>query len=192
MCVDYLFGIDWFVEVVVVFGWCDDIVVVNVQGDELLIDFVFVCDVVLYFVVYLVCVIVIVVYLIYDVVDVFNLNVVKVVFDVQSVVLYFLCVLILWSCDVYQLYWFDVVVMLVLVFLVYWYIGFYVYCVCFLCIYLLFVQVLIEQVEQFEQLCVLWYGECIVVLIIEFVFEVGIDMLVDFVCVQVFFQLGLK
>lgn len=30
MCVDYLFGIDWFVEVVVVFGWCDDIVVVNV------------------------------------------------------------------------------------------------------------------------------------------------------------------
>lgn len=98
ICVDYQFGIEWLVEVVEKCVFSDDIIIVNIQGDELMIFLVIVCQVVENLVVSSSGMVILVV-LIYDVEEVFNLNVVKVVMDVKGYVFYFFCVIIFWDCD---------------------------------------------------------------------------------------------
>lgn len=152
ICVDYFFGIDCIVEVVVVLGLVEDEVVVNVQGDEFLIDLGLIVVIVVYIKdgVFMVMV----VYVIGIVEDVFNFNVVKVVLNKDGCVMYFLCVIIFWYCDVFvklcELL-FDVSGLdYVNEYVLLCYIGLYVYSNCFLQLYLMLVLVLLECIEVLE------------------------------------------
>lgn len=86
--------------------------------------------------------IVMVVYLIIEVGDFFNLNVVKVVCCVDGDVVYFLWVLIFYVCDYFVCE--NGGEMLFVSFLVYCYVGLYVYWVSFLKVYVGLSVVLIE------------------------------------------------
>lgn len=128
MCVDYQFGIEWLVEVVEKCGFSDDIVIVNVQGDELMILVVIICQVVENLVQCQVGMVMLVV-LIYSVEEVFNLNVVKVVLDVEGYVFYFFWVMIFWDCDCF------VKSLEMVGDICFCYLGIYGYCVGFICCY---------------------------------------------------------
>lgn len=178
MCVDYQLGIECLVEVVEKCVFSDDMVIVNVQGDELMIFVIIICQVVDNFVQCQVGMVILVV-LIYNVEEVFNLNVVKVVFDVEGYVLYFLCVIILWDCDCFVKD-FEIVGDNFLC-----YFGIYGYCVGFICCYVIWQLSLLEYIEMLEQFCVLWYGEKIYVVVVYEVSGIGVDIFEDFECVCV-------
>ncbi|TDA48764.1 3-deoxy-manno-octulosonate cytidylyltransferase, partial [Burkholderia pyrrocinia] len=82
---DHPSGTDRLAEVAATFGWSDDTVVVNVQGDEPLIDPVLVRDVASHLAAHPACAIATAAHPIHDAADVFNPNVVKVALDAQSV-----------------------------------------------------------------------------------------------------------
>lgn len=97
-------------------------------------------------VVYLEVVIVILVELIYEVFVLFNLNVVKVVIDIDGLVLIFSCVFLFWVCDVFVC---DCDSLLEGVFYC-CYIGIYVYCVGFFVDFVVWGLCWLENVESFE------------------------------------------
>ena len=124
---DHPSGTDRLAEVAATFGWSDDTVVVNVQGDEPLIDPVLVRDVASHLAAHPACAIATAAHPIHDAADVFNPNVVKVALDAQSVALYFSRAPIPWSRDAYQPHWPDVAAMPAPAFPVYRHIGLYAY-----------------------------------------------------------------
>ncbi len=164
---DHPSGTDRLAEVAAHYGWSDDTIVVNVQGDEPLIDPALVRGVASHLAASAGCAIATAAHPIAEPADVFNPNVVKVVLDARGVALYFSRAPIPWARDAYQPHWPDIASMPAppASATVYRHIGLYAYRAKFLRTYPSLTLSPIEQAEALEQLRAMWHGERIAVLV---------------------------
>jgi 3-deoxy-manno-octulosonate cytidylyltransferase (CMP-KDO synthetase) len=164
---DHPSGTDRLAEVAALYGWSDDTIVVNVQGDEPLIDPALVSGVAAHLDASAGCAIATAAHPIADPAEVFNPNVVKVVLDARGVALYFSRAPIPWARDAYQPHWPNVAAMPAppAPATVYRHIGLYAYRARFLRTYPSLSLSPIEQAEALEQLRAMWHGERIAVLV---------------------------
>jgi len=178
---DHPSGTDRLAEVAVHFGWPDDAVIVNVQGDEPLIEPAVIQDVATHLVSMPDCSIATLAHAIADPADLFNPNVVKTVLDARGVALYFSRAPIPWARDAYAADWPDVAALSTRLppYPVYRHIGLYAYRAAFLRSYPSLPQAPIEQAESLEQLRALWHGERIAVLLTAHVPAPGVDTPAD-------------
>ncbi|RKP48657.1 3-deoxy-manno-octulosonate cytidylyltransferase [Pararobbsia silviterrae] len=176
---DHPTGTDRLAEVVEQQGWDDEQIIVNVQGDEPLIDPALVRDVAAHLAKLPDCAIATAAHPITDPAEVFNPNIVKVVPDARGVALYFSRAPIPWSRDAYQAAWPDVASMPASTAAVYRHIGLYAYRAGFLRRFPHLSQAPIEQAEALEQLRALWHGERIGVLVTEHAPAPGVDTPAD-------------
>lgn len=186
---DHPSGTDRLAEVAAHFGWSDDTIVVNVQGDEPLIDPALVRGVAAHLAASNGCAIATAAHPIHDPAEIFNPNVVKVVPDARGVALYFSRAPIPWARDAYQPHWPDVAALPAppAPAVVYRHIGLYAYRAKFLRTYPSLTLSPIEQVEALEQLRAMWHGERIAVLITQDVPLPGVDTPADLARVQALF-----
>jgi 3-deoxy-manno-octulosonate cytidylyltransferase (CMP-KDO synthetase) len=186
---DHPSGTDRLAEVAVHFGWPDDTIVVNVQGDEPLIDPALVCDVASHLAASPGCAIATAAHPITDPAEIFNPNVVKVVLDARGVALYFSRAPIPWMRDAYQPHWPDVAAMPAPPgpAAVYRHIGLYAYRTGFLRTYPHLAHAPIEQAEALEQLRAMWHGERIAVRITHEAPLPGVDTPEDLARVRALF-----
>lgn len=186
---DHPSGTDRLAEVAAQFGWSDDTIVVNVQGDEPLIDPALVCGVASHLATSHGCAIATAAHPITDAAEIFNPNVVKVVLDARGVALYFSRAPIPWARDAYQPHWPDVASMPAppAPAVVYRHIGLYAYRAQFLRTYPTLAISPIEQVEALEQLRAMWHGERIAVRITDNAPLPGVDTPADLARVQALF-----
>jgi 3-deoxy-manno-octulosonate cytidylyltransferase (CMP-KDO synthetase) len=188
---DHPNGTDRLAEVATHFGWSDDTIVVNVQGDEPLIDPQLVRDVAAHLAAHPSCAIATAAHPIHDPADVFSPNVVKVVLDAKSVALYFSRAPIPWSRDAWQAQWPDVGALSARPAVppnVLRHIGLYAYRAKFLRVYPTLAQAPIEEAEALEQLRALWHGERIAVLVTNDAPPPGVDTPADLARVQALFS----
>lgn len=189
---DHPSGTDRLAEVATTLGLPDDTIVVNVQGDEPLIDPALVRDVASHLAAHSDCAIATAAHPIVDAADVFNPNVVKVVLDARGVALYFSRAPIPWHRDAYapqcRAQAIDLAAMpapptnAVLR-----HIGLYAYRARFLRTYPTLAQAPIEQAEMLEQLRAMWHGERIAVRITHEAPAPGVDTLADLERVRTLF-----
>jgi 3-deoxy-manno-octulosonate cytidylyltransferase (CMP-KDO synthetase) len=187
---DHPNGTDRLAEVATHFGWSDDTIVVNVQGDEPLIDPALVRNVAVHLAAHPSCAIATAAHPIHDPADVFNPNVVKVVLDSKSVALYFSRAPIPWSRDAWQQDWPDVAALSARPSVpanVLRHIGLYAYRAKFLRVYPTLSVAPIEQAEALEQLRALWHGERIAVLTTNDAPPPGVDTPADLARVRALF-----
>jgi 3-deoxy-manno-octulosonate cytidylyltransferase (CMP-KDO synthetase) len=184
---DHPSGTDRLAEVAEHYGWTDDTLVVNVQGDEPLIAPQLVCDVASHLDAHRDCAIATAAHPIHAVDEVFNPNVVKVVLDARSRALYFSRAPIPWSRDAWAPHWPSLETMPGPAFPVFRHIGLYAYRAGFLRRYPGLAQAPIEQAEQLEQLRAMWHGERIAVLITDEAPAPGVDTPADLARVQALF-----
>jgi 3-deoxy-manno-octulosonate cytidylyltransferase (CMP-KDO synthetase) len=187
---DHPTGTDRLAEVATRLNWDDDAIVVNVQGDEPLIDPQLVRDVAAHLAAHRECAIATAAHRIYDPADVFNPNVVKVVLDANSVALYFSRAPIPWSRDTWQSQWPDVAALSALPAVsenVLRHIGLYAYRAKFLRGFPNLAQAPIEAAEALEQLRALWHGERIAVRVTHDAPPPGVDTPADLARVQALF-----
>ncbi|GGD91089.1 3-deoxy-manno-octulosonate cytidylyltransferase [Caballeronia grimmiae] len=187
---DHPTGTDRLAEVATRLNWDDDAIVVNVQGDEPLIDPQLVRDVAAHLAAHRECAIATAAHRIHDPADVFNPNVVKVVLDANSVALYFSRAPIPWSRDAWQLQWPDVAALSALPAVsenVLRHIGLYAYRAKFLRGFPNLAQAPIEAAEALEQLRALWHGERIAVRVTHDAPPPGVDTPADLARVQALF-----
>ena len=186
---DHPSGTDRLAEVATRFGWSDDTIVVNVQGDEPLIDPALVRGVASHLATTGDCAIATAAHPITDPAEIFNPNVVKVVPDARGVALYFSRAPIPWARDAWQPHWPNVASMPTppAPAVVYRHIGLYAYRAKFLRTYPSLAISPIEQVEALEQLRAMWHGERIAVLVTHDVPLPGVDTPADLARVRALF-----
>jgi 3-deoxy-manno-octulosonate cytidylyltransferase (CMP-KDO synthetase) len=184
---DHPSGTDRLAEVAARLNWSDDTIVVNVQGDEPLIDPALVGaghpD----------CAIATAAHPIKDAADVFSPNVVKVVLDARGRALYFSRAPIPWLRDAYQPHCSPAAFSLTTMpaapaDTVYRHVGLYAYRARFLRTYPELAQAPIEQAEMLEQLRAMWHGERIAVLITQEAPAPGVDTPADLERVRSLFR----
>ncbi|KAF1012504.1 MAG: 3-deoxy-manno-octulosonate cytidylyltransferase [Burkholderia sp.] len=186
---DHPSGTDRLAEVASTLALPDETIVVNVQGDEPLIDPTLVRDVASHLATHLDCAIATAAHPIHDPEEVFNPNVVKVALDAKSVALYFSRAPIPWSRDAWKAHWPVVETMPgPTTFPAYRHIGLYAYRARFLRNYPSLAQAAIEQAEQLEQLRAMWHGERIAVLVTKSAPMPGVDTPTDLARVQALFR----
>lgn len=180
---DHPTGTDRLAEVATHFNWRDETIVVNVQGDEPLIDAALVREVATHLAAHPDCAIATAAHPIVDAADVFSPSVVKVVVDARSRALYFSRAPIPWERDAYQPHCsaqaIDVAAMPAPAGAVYRHIGLYAYRARFLRSYPGLAQAPIEHSEMLEQLRAMWHGERIAVLLTEHAPAPGVDTPAD-------------
>lgn len=189
---DHPSGTDRLAEVATQLALADDTIVVNVQGDEPLIDPALIRDVASHLAEHPDCAIATAAHPIADAADVFNPNVVKVVLDARGVALYFSRAPIPWQRDAYGpqcgAHAIDVAAMpaphadTVLR-----HIGLYAYRARFLRTYPTLAQAPIEQAEMLEQLRAMWHGERIAVRVTREAPAPGVDTMADLERVRMLF-----
>lgn len=189
---DHPSGTDRLAEVATTLALPDDTIVVNVQGDEPLIDPALVRDVASHLAAHPDCAIATAAHPIADAADVFNPNVVKVVLDARGVALYFSRAPIPWHRDAYApqcgAQSIDIAAMpappagAVLR-----HIGLYAYRARFLRTYPTLAQAPIEQAEMLEQLRAMWHGERIAVRVTHEAPAPGVDTPADLERVRTLF-----
>jgi 3-deoxy-manno-octulosonate cytidylyltransferase (CMP-KDO synthetase) len=171
---DHPSGTDRIAEVVQQQGWGGDDIIVNVQGDEPLIDPQLIRDVALDLAAHPEAAMATASHPIYDKDSVFNPNVVKVVADKNGYALYFSRAPIPYARDAYAAGQ-DVPQGLS----VQRHIGIYAYRAGFLKTYSQLAPAAIETFESLEQLRVLWHGYKISVAVTEHAPAVGVDTAED-------------
>ena len=178
---DHQSGTDRLAEVAAHYGWADDTVIVNVQGDEPLIDPTLIQRVAAHLVAMSDCSIATAAHPIADPAELFNPNVVKTVLDARGRALYFSRAPIPWARDAYAADWPDVSALSTRLppFPVYRHIGLYAYRAAFLRTYPGLQQAPIEQAEVLEQLRAMWHGERIAVLVTDHAPAPGVDTAAD-------------
>ncbi|HEY3596855.1 MAG TPA: 3-deoxy-manno-octulosonate cytidylyltransferase [Paraburkholderia sp.] len=186
---DHPSGTDRLAEVAARYGWSDETIVVNVQGDEPLIDPELVRGVASHLAVSDGCAIATAAHPIAAPADVFNPNVVKVVLDARGVALYFSRAPIPWARDAWQPHWPNIASMPAppAPATVYRHIGLYAYRAKFLRTYPTLTLSPIEQAEALEQLRAMWHGERIAVLVTQEAPLPGVDTPADLARVQALF-----
>ncbi len=190
---DHPSGTDRLAEVAARLNWSDDTIVVNVQGDEPLIDPALVRTVASHLALHPDCAIATAAHPIGDAADVFSPNVVKVVLDAKGHALYFSRAPIPWMRDAYQAHCsanaIDVAAMPSPgAAAVYRHIGLYAYRARFLRTYPQLAQAPIEQAEMLEQLRAMWHGERIAVLVTNEAPPPGVDTPADLERVRSLFR----
>lgn len=171
---DCVSGTDRLAEVVTQRGWPDDAVVVNVQGDEPLIDPELVRRTAQLLHARGDAAMATVCHPLHDVREVFNPNVVKVVLDAQGYALYFSRAPIPWARDAYPSA-FSLPLSLPPGLPVYRHVGLYAYRVGFLKVYPRLSRPPVEEYEALEQLRALWHGHRIAVITTEHPSLPGVD-----------------
>jgi 3-deoxy-manno-octulosonate cytidylyltransferase (CMP-KDO synthetase) len=187
---DHPSGTDRLAEVAAQLGLADDTIVVNVQGDEPLIDPALVRGVASHLAANPDCAIATAAHPIGEPADVFNPNVVKVVLDARSVALYFSRAPIPWARDAWQPHWPNVAALPAppAPATVYRHIGLYAYRAKFLRSYPTLTISPLEQVEALEQLRAMWHGERIAVLVTHDAPLPGVDTPADLARAQALFR----
>ncbi|WP_354687382.1 3-deoxy-manno-octulosonate cytidylyltransferase [Cupriavidus necator] len=164
---DHPSGTDRLAEVAAQLGLADDAIVVNVQGDEPLIEPALIDEVALHLAHHADCAIATAAHPLHEIAEVFNPNVVKVVCDAAGRALYFSRAPIPWARDAWSgvpavpaaMAQVPLPAMPVLR-----HIGLYAYRAGFLRRFPALAAAPLEQVEALEQLRAMWHGERIAVL----------------------------
>jgi 3-deoxy-manno-octulosonate cytidylyltransferase (CMP-KDO synthetase) len=172
--VDHISGTDRIAEVAQYEGWADDAIVVNVQGDEPLIEASLIIEVANALTQNKEAVMATACHAIYDKADFINPNIVKVVLDHRNNALYFSRAPIPYPRDS-----FVNQESLPLGLPVYRHIGIYAYRAKFLNAYTHLQPALIEQFESLEQLRVIYHGYKIAVAITQHAPAAGVDTQAD-------------
>jgi 3-deoxy-manno-octulosonate cytidylyltransferase (CMP-KDO synthetase) len=176
-------GTDRLAEVVGKLGWSDETVVVNVQGDEPLIDPELVHHTAQLLHDRTEAAMATVCHPLHDLDEVVNPNVVKVVLDKEGYALYFSRAQIPWARDA----WTNGVVVLPEGLPIYRHIGLYAYRAGFLKAYPNLERPAIEHFESLEQLRALWHGYRIAVLTSSKAIAPGVDTAEDLAKVRELF-----
>lgn len=185
---DHPSGTDRLAEVVQACRLPDDALVVNVQGDEPLIEPRLVASVAAHLAANPDCAIATAAHPIAEPAEVFNPNIVKVVLDARGIALYFSRAPIPWSRDAYQPQWsledgaapvVDIARLPAPSTAVHRHIGLYAYRAGFLRRYPDLSQAPVEIAEALEQLRAMWHGERIAVLLTPHAPPPGVDTPAD-------------
>lgn len=180
---DHPTGTDRLAEVALALGWADDDIVVNVQGDEPLIDPALVTAVADALSADDGAAIATAAHPIHDLADVFNPNVVKVVCDARQRAMYFSRAPIPWARDA----WADQRDVLPADLPVLRHVGLYAYRVGFLKSYSALTPAPVEHWEALEQLRALWHGYPISVMRLDGAPAAGVDTPEDLARVRAVF-----
>lgn len=180
---DHPTGTDRLAEVALTLGWSDDDIVVNVQGDEPLIDPALVTAVADALAADDGAAIATAAHPVLDVAEVFNPNVVKVVCDARQRAMYFSRAPIPWARDA----WVTQRDVLPVDLPVLRHVGLYAYRVGFLKSYSALAPAPIEHWEALEQLRALWHGYPISVIRLEGAPAAGVDTPEDLARVRAIF-----
>ena len=183
---DHPSGTDRLAEVAALRGWADEDVVVNVQGDEPLIDPAVVVAVARALAADAEAAIATAAHAIHDPAEVFSPNVVKVVCDAAGRALYFSRAPIPWARDAWGEGGRDLPAALPVL----RHVGLYAYRVGFLRRYASLEPSPLEQWEALEQLRALWHGHRIRVLELAQAPAAGVDTPQDLERVRAFFAAG--
>ena len=167
---DHLSGTDRLAEVAAYFQWADDVLVVNVQGDEPLIDPALIQQVADNLHAHSQASIATVCHAIHDKATMLNPNVVKVVMDAHGYAMYFSRAPIPYPRDAFAQS-LDIPSAMP----VYRHVGIYAYRAGFLHDYARLTPAPIEQYEALEQLRAMWHGHKISVSIIHEAPATGVD-----------------
>ena len=162
-------------EVAEQFGWSDDDIVVNLQGDEPLIPPAYIKDVALALGSQKKAGIATLAAEITDVEEIFNPNSVKVVLNKQGYALYFSRASIPWDRSSFSATGGKIPHNMAYL----RHIGMYAYTVKFLKNYCLWQPSVLETIESLEQLRILWYGEQVLVQTVAKTPEAGVDTQAD-------------
>ncbi|WP_226806863.1 3-deoxy-manno-octulosonate cytidylyltransferase [Candidatus Vallotia cooleyia] len=185
---DHSTGTDRLAEVVQVCQLPDDALVVNVQGDEPLIEPGIIASVAAHLAANSDCAIATAAHPLFKLAEIFNPNIVKVVLDARGIALYFSRAPIPWLRDAYQSQWspengaasiLNVTQLLASSDVIYRHVGLYAYRASFLRRYPKLSKSPVEIVEALEQLRAMWHGERIAVLLIPHALPVGVDTPAD-------------
>lgn len=183
---DHPSGTDRLAEVATALGWADDDIVVNVQGDEPLIDPALIAAVANALADDADAAIATAAHPIHAADEMFNPNVVKVVCDARERAMYFSRAPIPWARDA----WADTRQVLPPELPVLRHVGLYAYRVGFLKRYASLTPAPVEYWEALEQLRALWHGFPIRVLRLDAAPAAGVDTLEDLIRVRAVFSAG--
>ncbi len=172
-------GTDRLAEVVERSTWPDNTLIVNVQGDEPLLQPALLGEVAAHLAKHDECAIATAAYPISQVADLFNPNIVKVVLDAHGRALYFSRAPIPWARDAYQSFPENLSKIALPSYPVYHHIGLYAYRAGFLRRFTQLPRSPLEETEALEQLRALWHGERIAVLVTAQAPAAGVDTLAD-------------
>ena len=172
---DHVSGTDRIAEVVQHEGWGDDEIVVNVQGDEPLIEPALIREVAHNLAGHQEAAIATACHRIEDTAALFNPNIVKVVTDRHGYALYFSRAPIPWARDAYGAGTAGLPEQLPESLPAFRHIGIYAYRTAFLKSYALLQPAAIEQLEALEQLRAMWHGYRISVAVTDHAPAVGVD-----------------
>jgi 3-deoxy-manno-octulosonate cytidylyltransferase (CMP-KDO synthetase) len=180
---DHATGTDRLAETAQQLGLADDAIVVNVQGDEPLLDPALICGVAALLAARPDAAIATACHPIYDVAEAFNPNVVKVVLDAAGYALYFSRATIPWARDAFR----ESTTALPPGLPLYRHYGLYAYRVSFLRAFPGLAPAPIETFEALEQLRALWHGYRIAVQVTHGTPAPGIDTPEDLARVRAMF-----
>ncbi len=171
---DHVSGTDRIAEVVQQMGWEDETIVVNVQGDEPLIDPKLIQEVAQNLAQHPEAAIATACHPIHDTASMLNPNIVKVVMDIGGHALYFSRAPIPYARDAFQANQ-GIPQEIPTEMPVYRHIGIYAYRAAFLKAYAGLAPAAIEHFEALEQLRALWHGYKISVAITQYAPAAGVD-----------------
>jgi len=177
-------GTERLAEVVQQLHWADDTIVVNVQGDEPLLDPRLIVDVATSLANHASADIATACHAVHDMASLFSQHVVKVVLDRMGYALYFSRAPIPYARDAFR----DAPNRLPADLPVYRHIGIYAYRAHFLKTYQQLTPAAIEQFEALEQLRALWHGHRIAVAVTDLAPPAGVDTPEDLQEVSTLFQ----
>jgi 3-deoxy-manno-octulosonate cytidylyltransferase (CMP-KDO synthetase) len=177
-------GTDRLAEVAHTLKWADDEIIVNVQGDEPLLDPQLIVDVAESLASHGSADIATACHAIHDMASMFNQNIVKVVLDRMGYAMYFSRAPIPYGRDAFQ----NMPTRLPPEMPVYRHIGLYAYRAAFLKTYQQLAPAAVEQFEALEQLRALWHGHKIAVAVTALAPAAGVDTAEDLAKVRALFK----
>ena len=177
-------GTDRLAEVAHTLKWADEEIIVNVQGDEPLLDPRLIIDVAESLASHGSADIATACHAIHDMASMFNQNIVKVVLDRMGYAMYFSRAPIPYGRDAFQ----NMPTRLPPEMPVYRHIGLYAYRAAFLKTYQQLAPAAVEQFEALEQLRALWHGHKIAVVVTDLALAAGVDTPEDLAKVRALFK----
>ena len=177
-------GTDRLAEVAHFLKWADEEIIVNVQGDEPLLDPQLIIDVAQSLAAHERADIATACHPIHDIASLFNQNIVKVVLDRMGYAMYFSRAPIPYGRDAFQ----NAPSRLPPEMPAYRHIGLYAYRAAFLKTYQQLAPAAVEQFEVLEQLRALWHGHQIAVVVSDRAPAVGVDTPEDLIKVRALFK----
>src|SRR5260364_217115 len=184
---DHQSGTDRIAEAARYFGWSDDTLIVNVQGDEPLIEPALIGEVAAHLASRSDSAMATAVHPVTETAEILNPNIVKAVLDARGHALYFSRAPIPWNLQAWPACWNGQYASFPVPHTVYRHIGLYAFRASFLRRFVQLPPAPIETIEALEQLRALWYGERIAVLVTHQAPAPGVDTCADLARVRALF-----